>query len=263
MQHVHSQATWLDRSSYPFQSHFWETEEGRLHYIDEGAGQPILFVHGTPVWSFVYRHLIAAFSQTHRCIAVDHLGFGLSDHPEACDYRPQAHARRLKGLIEKLDLRDFILVVHDFGGPIGLGAALEMPARVARIVIMNTWLWQTEDDPNAIRVNRLLNGWIGRFMYLQLNASARFLIPAAFADKKKLTKQIHHHYRKVFPSPGSRKGALEIGKSLLDASAWYGSLGRQLGALHHASSLILWGEKDPFIQMDALAKWQNLLPNAE
>jgi hypothetical protein len=86
--------SWLDRSLYPFTPRYLELEDGRMHYVDEGSGSPVLMVHGTPTWSFLYRDLIKALSTEHRVIAPDHLGFGLSEKPENGAYRPEDHARR-------------------------------------------------------------------------------------------------------------------------------------------------------------------------
>src|SRR5687768_5848628 len=104
--------------------------DGEMHYEDQGSGPPILFVHGTPTNSYEYRHLIGAMSNRFRCIAPDHLGFGQSSRPAAFAYTPDAHAVVLKEFVERLDLRDITLVVHDFGGPIGLPLALEDNSRV-------------------------------------------------------------------------------------------------------------------------------------
>jgi pimeloyl-ACP methyl ester carboxylesterase len=111
------QLSWLDRRLYPFASRQFATPDGVLHYIDEGHGRPILFVHGTPSWSFEWRHALTALRQETRTIAVDHLGFGLSDKPRDAGYKPQDHARRLLEFVRALDLRELTLVVHDFGGP--------------------------------------------------------------------------------------------------------------------------------------------------
>ena len=120
---------------YPFTSHAFDSPDGKLHYIDEGKGKVIFFVHGTPVWSYVYRKLIKDLSAQYRCIAVDHLGFGFSDKPQDADYAPEAHARRLEALIEHLQLQQITLVVHDFGGPIGLCYALRHPENVDKVII--------------------------------------------------------------------------------------------------------------------------------
>src|SRR5918997_520724 len=110
--------SWLDRTAYPFASRLLEVLPGaNMHYVDEGSGDVMLFVHGTPTWSFEWRHVIRHFSRTHRCIAMDHLGFGLSDRPRDFDYTPEAHQRVLRTFVERLGLDRITLVVHDYGGP--------------------------------------------------------------------------------------------------------------------------------------------------
>src|SRR5262249_20412588 len=128
---------WIDRTEYPFTSRYLDLDAGRMHYVDEGEGHPIVMVHGTPDWSFLYRHLIKPLSVGYRCIAPDHLGFGLSDKPIGWGYRPADHARNLRALIDHLGLERYTLVVHDFGGPIGLACAIERPEQVERLVISN------------------------------------------------------------------------------------------------------------------------------
>src|SRR5262245_25039500 len=95
---------WVDRDAYPFRSRWCNLPDGKIHYIDEGQGEAVLFSHGTPTWSFEFRHLVRALSASHRCIAVDHLGFGLSDRPETAVYTPEAHAKRLRELVDRLGL---------------------------------------------------------------------------------------------------------------------------------------------------------------
>jgi len=169
---------WLDRSAYPFRPHYFDVGEGRLHYVDEGSGSPVVLVHGTPTWSFLWRRLIPHLVATgHRVIAPDHLGFGLSDKPRGAGYRPEDHARRLAVLLDALELSDVTLVVHDVGGPIGLSYALDRPERVSRLVILNSWLWPLDDDPVIAKGSRLASGLLGRFLYTWLNFSPRFLIP--------------------------------------------------------------------------------------
>jgi haloalkane dehalogenase len=92
-------------ANYPFDSHYYESAEGKMHYVDQGSGPVLLFVHGTPAWSFTYRHLIKTLSENYRCIAPDHLGFGKSDKPADADYAPQAHARRLGQFMAHLHYR--------------------------------------------------------------------------------------------------------------------------------------------------------------
>src|SRR5512146_856837 len=109
--------SWINQNEYPFQSHFLDLAPGRMHYVDEGQGETILMVHGTPTWSFLYRRLIKELSPDYRVVAPDHLVFGLSDKPESFSYLPRDHAGNLTCLIESLNLKGITLVVHDFGGP--------------------------------------------------------------------------------------------------------------------------------------------------
>ena len=126
---------------YPFQSRFFDSTAGRLHYVDEGSGQPLLLLHGNPTWSFLYRHLIRKLSGRFRCVAADQLGFGLSERPPGFGYTPPEQAAAITELIRELDLRDLILMGHDWGGPVGLSAACSEPRRIAGLVLGNTWFW--------------------------------------------------------------------------------------------------------------------------
>ncbi len=145
------------RSLYPFPSHTFETPAGRIAYLDEGPREaPVLLcVHGNPTWSFLWRDVVAAFRGTHRVVAPDHLGCGLSDKPQGWSYRLADHVDNLARLVAHLDLRRITLLVHDWGGPIGLGAALREPDRVERLVVTNTGAFPAPAIPLRIAVCRL------------------------------------------------------------------------------------------------------------
>lgn len=143
------------RKLYPFQSHFLDLDaDVRLHYVDEGDGQPVLMVHGNPTWSFYYRQLILALRPSHRAIAVDHIGCGLSDKPQHYRYRLSQHMANLVRLIEELDLQSATLVAHDWGGAIGLGAVQRCADRFERIVLLNTGAFPPPFIPWRIRICR-------------------------------------------------------------------------------------------------------------
>src|SRR5262245_35339678 len=217
---------WLDRTAYPFENRWLTTSSGqRFHYIDEGAGETLLFVHGTPTWSFEWRHIIRALSPKYRCIALDLVGMGLSDRPRDFAYTPEAHSRALGEFVETLRLNSFTLVVHDYGGPIALPLALDHPERVRRLVLINTWAWSFDDDPEMRRRAALAGGRVGRFMYRWLNASLLVIMPSAYGDRKKLTSQIHRQYLSVFQDRDSRSQVLwPFARALLGSSAYYNSL---------------------------------------
>lgn len=254
---------WLDRATYPFAPKRFRTSEGSMSYVDEGSGPPVLLVHGTPSWSFEWRAVIAALAKTHRVIAPDHLGFGLSEKPAGALLAPEDHARRLRALVEQLDLHDVTLVVHDFGGPIGLPIALDMPERVARIVIVNSWMWPNANDPNVVRLDRIIRSFVGRFLYRWLNFSPRVLVPAAFGDKKKLTKPIHRHYVAPFASRSDREAPYALAKALLGSDAYYASLWERREELAEKPMTIVWGEKDPAFGPQHLARWAEAFPKAK
>lgn len=255
--------SWLDRSLYPFEHRRMRLPEGEVHYLDEGAGEPIVFVHGTPTWSFLWRRLVIDLRDAYRCVAPDHLGFGLSDKPPGAGYRPADHSARLEAFIEGLGLRDVTLVVHDFGGPIGLGYAVRRPANVARVVVMNTWMWSNEGNRGAETASRLLGGPLGRFLYTRLDLSTRFLLPAAFADRTKLTPAVHRHYRAPFASPADRVAPWTLAGELTGSNGEYDALWRGRDALAGKPMLIVWGTADRLIGIDALRRWRAAFPGAQ
>ena len=238
--------------------------DGEMHYVDEGSGPPILFVHGTPTNAYEYRHLIAALAKRFRCIAPDHLGFGASSRPRSFAYTPEAHARVLNEFVERLALNKLTLVVHDFGGPIGLPLALAVNSRVNRLVMLNTWAWPIDDDPKMARPAKLIGGPIGRFLYRYANASLRLIMPSAYGDKRKLTKAIHRRYLDVFRDRDARVLVLHaLAKSLLGSRAHYQSLLDRVERLRDVPVLIVWGMKDSAFQPYQLERWRTLLPGAK
>ena len=253
---------WVDRGLYPYVPHAFVTPDGTMRYVDEGSGPAVVLVHGTPTWSFLYRALIARLARTHRVVAVDHLGFGLSDKPANAAYRPEDHARRLEALIESLQLPDVALVVHDFGGPIGLAYAQRHPARVRQLVIFNSWLWSLADDRRVARGARLAAGPLGRFLYRGLNVSPRWLIPLVVADRSRLSPATRAHYVRPFPTPATREGPWALARALAGSSAWYESLWEQRARLRGRPMLLLWGMRDPTFGPAALARWRAAFPAA-
>jgi haloalkane dehalogenase len=256
---------WVDREAYPFRSRWLALPEGRLHYIDEGEGEaePVLLVHGTPTWSFEYRHLVQALRATRRCIAVDHLGFGLSDRPAGAAYTPEAHANRLRTFVDKLGLQRFSLIAHDFGGPIALPLALDQPARVSRLVVLNSWMWSFADDPEMMKRARLVSGGFGRFLYRRLNASLRLITPSAYGDRRKLTRAIHRQYLAPFPDADSRERVLwALARALTSSSEFYEDLWQRRERLREIPTLVVWGMKDTAFRPAQLARWRQALPHA-
>jgi haloalkane dehalogenase len=231
-----------------------------MRYVDEGHGAPLVFVHGTPSWSFEYRRLIARFSGRFRCLALDHLGFGLSDKPPRADYRLQAHAGRFTAWLEALTSGPVSLVVHDVGGPIALAWALSHPQRVERLVVMNSWCWDFSGHPRMRRMRPLLTSPLTAWLYRRANASPRWLLPAAFADRRRLGQELHRQYRQAFAKPWEREAPLAVARALVREQAFFASLWDVRQRLAHVPALLLWGQADPLLPPDFADAWQEGFP---
>lgn len=253
--------SWLDTQAYPFTHRVAKLPRGHMHYVDEGQGHPVLFVHGTPTWSFEYRHVIQALRSKVRCIAPDHLGFGLSERPSGLAYTPEEHAANLRSFVDQLGLRDLTLVVHDFGGPIALPLALDEPSRVKRLVVLNSWCWPFEGEME--KRAKMAGGGLGRFLYRRMNASLKLIMPSAYGDRRKLTPQIHRQYLSVFPDADSREQVLfALAQALTGSRGFYARLWERRGALANIPALVLWGMKDKAFPPNLLEKWREALPHA-
>lgn len=257
-----SVANWLDRQLYPFESHYVDVDDGRMHYVDEGSGATLLMLHGTPTWSFLYRHLITGLRDQYRVIAPDHLGSGLSDRPTDYSYRPADQARNLRAFIEALDLRDITLFVHDFGGPIGLSYALEHPENIRRLVLFNTWMWSLKGDRQTRITAGILGSGFGRLLYQYLDVEFRVIIPAVFPNWAQVDAAIQDHYRQPMDDTWGKTIAWMYARELMQSSAWFDSLWAKREVLQDVPALLMWGMQDQAFGPAQLTRWQTVLPQA-
>ena len=254
-------ADWLDRREYPFASRYFVTPVGRLHYVDEGSGRPIVFLHGNPVWSFMYRNQIKALSVDHRCIAPDHIGFGLSDKPREWAYLPSQHAANLEALLEPMDLHDLTLVITDWGGPIGIAYALRHPERVRAVVVSNTWMWSVSSQLKFRLFSGFVGGPIGRYRIRTRNSFANSGLRGAFGDPGRLSPAVHQQYLRPFEVPDERKGSWVFPKQIIASSPWLADLWIHRAALQGKKFLFLWGMKDPGFGRKELERWTRQYPS--
>ncbi|MFF5030851.1 haloalkane dehalogenase [Nocardia salmonicida] len=231
-----------DINLYPFESRWFDSSAGRVHYIDEGSGPTILFCHGVPAWSFLYRHIIKELRHRYRCIAVDYLGFGLSERPTEFGYTVAEHISILGELIDHLRLDDFVLMGHDWGGPIGLGAVTTRADRVRGIVLGNTMFWPLEAKANRI-FSRVMRTSPMQRRVLEKN----FLVERILLSElgRTLTAAEIDHYRMVQPTPESRRGLGVIARQIRDARPLLDQLSRDVPAiLGDKPTLLVWGMRD-------------------
>ena len=257
-----SLASWLDRAEYPFESRYFTTPAGRMHYVDEGSGDPIVFVHGNPVWSFVYRHLIKSLRSNYRCIAPDYIGFGLSDKPSEWSYLPEDHAKNLDQLLESLDLQKITLVINDWGGPIGMSYAINHPERIRNIVVTNSWLWPVDSDWYYQAFSGFMGGPVGEWLTRHFNFFVQTFTVLVYGNKRKLTPEIHQHYIRPFANPEERKGMWVFPKRIIDSTGWLASLRANIGLLKNKNVLIAWGMNDIAFRENELNTWRQIFPEA-
>lgn len=258
-----TEATWLDDSLYPFVSRYVHVDGGRMHYIDEGQGEPIVFVHGFPTWSIMWRGMIRDLSMKHRCIAMDHIGFGLSDKPETWSYVPQAHAQNFRKLLEHVGIGPFSLVVHDFGGPMALSYAVENPHRVKRIVVLNSFMWSLKSDETVQRFSAKVHGPIGKLAMTMTNAGLNRLLRGMIVQRQKVAPKIYGQYSGPFTKASERHGPHALAMSYIDASPWLFDLWTKRESLANKPMQILWGMKDGVLTHAHLDKWRTHWPGAD
>lgn len=254
---------WLNTNEYPFKHHYFNVNDTTMHYVDEGEGEVILFVHGTPSWSFEFRNVIKFLSKKYRCIALDHIGFGLSEKPAKYDYTVQNHTASLLKLITHLQLNQFTMLVHDFGGIIGLAAAEQIPEKIKGLVMLNTWCRSIQDEPEYKKMKMILGSPLMPLLYRYLNFSAKYILPAAFGERSRLTPEIHQHFLRPFSKASERNGTIAFAKSLLRDQDYYASIGKKLTILKEKPVLIIWGMKDEFITEKHLLWMQEQFPGSK
>ena len=254
------------RSQYPFASHALRLEGHRYHYIDEGRGEPLLFVHGNPTWSFYWRNLILGLRDHYRCIAVDHMGCGLSDKPEDYPYTLEHHITNLKRLVEKLDLTAATVVVHDWGGAIGLGTALKMPGHFSRLVLFNTAAFPPPFVPLRIRLCRtpLVGSWAVR----QMNVFAKSAVTMATEKPERMTAEVRDGLLAPYDTPEHRVAIDGFVRDIPFSRrhpTWpvLEGIESHLPSLANRPTLMIWGMKDWCFKPVCLDRLHKHFPKAE
>lgn len=250
---------------YPFGSHFIDLEGIRYHYVDEGQGEAIVMVHGNPTWSFYYRRLISDLRLKHRVIAPDHVGCGLSDKPQRYDYTLRQHIANLERLVERLALERITLVMHDWGGPIGMGYAVRHPDRVMRFVIFNTVAFWSADIPWFLRLCRL--PLFGPIAVRGLNLFARVAARVGCHHRERMTKEVKAGYLFPYDSYANRIAVLRFVQDIPVTPAHptfavLKSIEDGLAQFRRHPMMIVWGGQDPVFTKALLGLWRERFPDA-
>ena len=261
----------VSESLYPFQSRFLDRNGWKLHYIDEGVGDPVVFIHGNPTWSFFFRKLIVALRPSQRCIALDHIGCGLSDKPPLGEY-PYRLANRvldLEALLDSLGIAgNATFVMHDWGGMIGMSTACRKPERISRIVAMNTAAFGLPDGKSFPRsLHWARNTAIGRWLVLYGNAFCRSAVRWC-ATRETMPLEVKSAYLAPYSTVRDRIAVLKFVEDIpLEPThpsfAMIERTARNLEQFRDRPVFLGWGEKDFVFDKHFRDEWIRRFPNAE
>lgn len=252
---------WVDRDLYPFHSAVCELAGHRVHYVDEGHGPVLLMLHGNPTWSFVYRDVISRLAGEFRCVAPDLPGFGLSQVPDGFDGRPESMAAVLEELVVALDLREVVLVMQDWGGPIGLHLSARLSGRVRGLVIGNTWAWPVTGNRHFEWFSRVMGGQLGAFLTRHVNLFVNVMIPVGHR-RRRLTRAEMHHYRAALDTPARRQASAILPREIVDSADFLARVEATLPARRSTPALLVWADRDIAFGAPELARWHEELPEA-
>ena len=242
---------------FPWEPHYREVDGLRLAHIDEGEGAPVVFWHGEPTWSFLWRKVIPPVLEAgHRCIAPDLVGFGRSDKPVDLDwYTYDRHVQMAATLLEDLDLQGATFVVHDWGGPIGLRVAVENADRIARIVMMDTGVWTGRQ--------RMSDAWKMFRDFVERTEDLPISMLVTRACKTDPGDEVGAAYDAPFPEARAKAGARAFPLLIpLEEDAPGAEAGRRvlaaLGELDRPK-LVLWADQDPVLPVKVGARFAEVV----
>jgi len=255
---------------YPFTGKTLDRGGLRMNYLDEGQGSPVVMVHGNPTWSFYYRNLVLSLRDRHRCIVPDHIGCGLSDMPgdDRYDYSLSSRIADFTALLDELKIERCSLVVHDWGGMIGMAWAVRNPDRVSKIVVLNTGAFHLPPGkkfPPSLSLGR--NTRLGEWLIRRCNMFCR-RAAAIGTQRKRMSAAVRAEYLRPYDSWDNRIAVARFVQTIPLKAGDPGyqivsEVGDGLSRLADKPMLIAWGMKDFVFDHHFLAEWQRRFPNAE
>jgi cis-3-alkyl-4-acyloxetan-2-one decarboxylase len=228
-----------------------------------------VLVHGDPTWGYMYREFLPELSKNHRCIVPDHMGMGKSEVPEhPYPYRLSHHIANLEKLLLSLELKDITLVLHDWGGPVGMGFAVRHPALIKRLVIMNTWAFAEWPGGALPKLLQIIRSDRGESFVLEKNGYVKRAFTGTVNYPGKVTTGVLDAYLAPFPDPGSRKALLCWTRDITftEEDPSFGDMahiGRSLPLFSEIPVLLIWGMRDPILPPSVLDIWRGVYPHSE
>lgn len=254
---------WLEDEEFPFESRSVAVDDHRIHYVDEGVGPTLLFVHAGPAWSFVFRDVIRTLRSDYRCVALDFPGTGLSEPTDG--YRPtiESAATVLEGFLDALAIDSATAVVHDVGGPVTFGVAAHHPERFDGFVIVGSFGWPlAEEFPEVARFLRFVDGRLFGFANTYLNLFVR-LTATRLGVGRRLSKPGRRVFRAPFAARRRRQNSVRMLASVLESEAYLDSVRRALETdLADHPVLLLFGEGDDGRKAGFQDRWESIYPGA-
>ena len=252
-----------ERYQYPFESNYLTIDGIRIHYVEQGQGDPVLMVHGQPTWSYLWRNIMPVIATNHRAIAIDLMGFGLSDKPAHRGYSFAEHTAILRAFIETLELKNLTLVLHDWGGPIGLKYAVYHQENINRLVLMNTFATVDFKLPWIFKA-AFRSPILANFLVRRLNVFG--ILAFRFGVRNKLDKRALQNYREPHPDYASRIGVAQFPRNIpcSPRDATYEPIKAISQALASSGmpTLFLFSDKDPVTALIDPRPLIDRMPNA-
>ncbi len=245
-------------NTWPYKAQYSTAPGFAMHYIDEGKGETLLFLHGEPTWGYLFRHQIAALKNKYRVVVPDHMGFGKSETPDHRTYFLQDHIDNLEALVLDLDLTDITLVMHDFGGPAGMGLAIRHPDRIKRIISVNGPTPMGQNDLiDRITANVAASPWFQWILKAENEGTLEKILGEShynilstlklngFVDNSIITDTWLESYRAPFPSPAYALGAIGWAKGYATGQHHFEVPSEEVkGILATKPALAIWGKQD-------------------
>ena len=251
---------------YPFKARSLELGSLRYSYLDEGEGEVLLMLHGNPTWSFYYRNLVLGLKDQYRCVVPDHMGCGFSEKPFNYNYTLSQHIDNLEALVDSLQLQNITLVLHDWGGAIGMGFAVRHPEKIARIIVFNTAAFLSDHIPASINFCRL--PVLGPIAILLFNVFVRGAFARACVHKERLTAKVREGYLAPYNTYHNRIGILRFIQDIpmnsrVPSYSVVKSIQEKLSQFQDCPMMIVWGKQDFCFDDHFFNRWKEYFPAAE